>query len=263
MANKTPKSLKKMRILVTNDDGINAPGIKILVKIAKSLSDDVWIVAPEREKSGAGHSLTLTEPLRMRKVSARKYAVQGTPTDCVMLAVNQVFENQVPDLLLSGINKGANMGEDVTYSGTIAACMEGTLLGIPSIALSQSFANRRIMHWPTAEANAPGIIRKLVATGWPKEVLMNVNFPDVPQNQVKGLEVVPQGKRDYSNLEIHQRIDAREQPYYWIGFRPVKGKPRRNSDLGAVEAGYIAISPLHLNLTEKRALKSLKAAMGG
>jgi len=125
------KALKNKRILVVNDDGVGAPGIKILEKVAKSLSDDVWVVAPEQEQSGAGHSLTLTSPLRLRKISARKFAVQGTPTDCVMLAVNKVFNNEKPDLVLSGINRGANMGEDVTYSGTIAACMEGTLLGIP------------------------------------------------------------------------------------------------------------------------------------
>ncbi len=261
MAAKKSKPLKNLRIMVTNDDGVGAPGMRILEKIAKSLSDDVWVVAPEREQSGAGHSLTLTEPLRMRKVSARKYAVLGTPTDCVMLGVNQLFQEHKPDLLLSGINRGANMGEDVTYSGTIAACMEGTLIGIPSIAMSQSFANRRTLHWPTAEAHAAGIIRKLVKEGWPNDVLMNVNFPDVPKNEVKGFEIVPQGRRDYSNLQIVQRIDARDQPYYWIGFRPVQGKPKRNSDIGAVEAGYIAVTPLHLNLTETKTLRALRRAL--
>ena len=255
------KPLKNKRILIVNDDGVGAPGIKILEKVAKSLSDDVWIVAPELEQSGAGHSLTLTSPLRLRKISPRKFSVQGTPTDCVMLAVNKVFNNEKPDLILSGINRGANMGEDVTYSGTIAACMEGTLLGIPSIAMSQSYFHRKAFHWATAEHYAGDIIRKLVKVGWPDDVLMNVNFPDLPPAQVKGVEIVPQGKRDYSNLEIVERVDAREQTYYWIGFRPVQGKPKRNSDLGATENGYISITPLHLNLTETRTLKSLKAAL--
>lgn len=255
------KALKNKRILVVNDDGIAAPGMKLLEKVAKSLSDDVWVVAPELENSGAGHSLTLTDPLRMRKISAQKYAVDGTPTDCVMLAINKVFNNVKPDLILSGINRGANMGEDVTYSGTIAACMEGTLLGIPSIALSQSFANRKVLHWATAEHFAADIIKKIVKAGWPKDVLINVNFPDVPHTHVKGVEVVPQGKRDYSNLEIVERIDARDQTYYWIGFRPASGEPKRNSDLGATADGYISVTPLHLDLTEKRALKTLKAAL--
>jgi 5'-nucleotidase len=251
--------LRRKRILLTNDDGINAPGMKVLRRIASTLSDDVWVVAPETEHSGAGHSLTLTAPLRLRKISTRKFAVRGTPTDCVMMALNQVMADKRPDLLLSGINRGANMGEDVTYSGTIAAAMEGTLVGVPSIALSQSFANRKIMHWPTAEQHAGDIIRRLVALGWPADVLMNVNFPDVLPDDVQGIEVCRQGRRDFSTLNIEQRIDAREQPYYWIGFRPIQGVPEAGTDLAVTEAGRIAITPLHLDLTENKTLKQLKA----
>jgi len=251
--------LRRKRILLTNDDGINAPGMKVLRRIASTLSDDVWVVAPETEHSGAGHSLTLTAPLRLRKISTRKFAVRGTPTDCVMMALNQVMADNRPDLLLSGINRGANMGEDVTYSGTIAAAMEGTLVGVPSIALSQSFANRKIMHWPTAEQHAGDIIRRLVALGWPADVLMNVNFPDVLPDDVQGIEVCRQGRRDFSTLNIEQRIDAREQPYYWIGFRPIQGVPKAGTDLAVTEAGRIAITPLHLDLTENKTLKQLKA----
>jgi 5'-nucleotidase len=248
---------------LTNDDGINAPGMKVMQRIASALSDDVWVVAPETEHSGAGHSLTLTAPLRLRKISTRKFAVRGTPTDCVMMAINQVMAEKPPDLLLSGVNRGANMGEDVTYSGTIAAAMEGTLVGVPSIALSQSFANRKVMHWATAEKHAGGIIRRLVALGWSREVLMNVNFPDVLPNEVQGIEVCRQGRRDFSALNIEQRIDAREQPYYWIGFRPIQGTPKTGTDLAVTEAGRIAITPLHLDLTETKALKQLKAAFQG
>lgn len=261
--NKTAKPLLPgKRILLTNDDGINAPGLKVLEKIAKQLSDDVWIVAPEHENSGAGHSLTLTMPLRLRKVSARRFAVQGTPTDCVMMALNKVLSDHRPDLILSGVNRGANMGEDVTYSGTIAAAMEGTLLNVPSIALSQSFANRKILHWPTAEEHAPKLVQRLVGIGWPEDVLININFPDVPPTQVLGTEVCRQGRRDISELQIDQRIDAREQPYYWLGFRPRKGTPKRGTDLAAVENGYISVTPLHLDLTERRTLKSLRDAFG-
>ena len=262
MSNTKTLPLKGTRILLTNDDGINAPGLKALERIARALSDDVWIVAPEHENSGAGHSLTLTMPLRLRKISARRFAVQGTPTDCVMMALNQVLPDKRPDLLLSGVNRGANMGEDVTYSGTIAAAMEGTLLKVPSIALSQSFASRTVMHWPTAEQHAPDLVRRLVKLGWPEDVLININFPDVPPNQVKGIEVCRQGRRDISELQIEQRIDAREQAYYWIGFRPRKGTPKRGTDLSVVENGSVAVTPLHLDLTEKRTLKSLKAALG-
>ena len=253
-------NLRRKRILLTNDDGINAPGMKVLQRIARSLSNDVWVVAPEGEHSGASHSLTLTAPLRLRKISAKKFAVEGTPTDCVMMAMNQVMADNPPDLLLSGVNRGANMGEDVTYSGTIAAAMEGTLVGVPSIALSQSYANRKVMHWPTAEQHASDIIRRLVAIGWSRDVLMNVNFPDCLPGDVKGVEVVRQGRRDFSALNIEQRIDARERPYYWIGFRPIQGQPEEGTDIRATEEGRIAITPLHLDLTENKALKQLKAA---
>ena len=252
-------NLRRKRILLTNDDGINAPGMKVLQRIARSLSNDVWVVAPEGEHSGASHSLTLTAPLRLRKISAKKFAVEGTPTDCVMMAMNQVMADNPPDLLLSGVNRGANMGEDVTYSGTIAAAMEGTLVGVPSIALSQSYANRKVMHWPTAEQHASDIIRRLVAIGWSRDVLMNVNFPDCLPGDVKGVEVVRQGRRDFSALNIEQRIDARERPYYWIGFRPIQGQPEEGTDIRATEEGRIAITPLHLDLTENKALKQLKA----
>ena len=253
-------NLRRKRILLTNDDGINALGMKVLQRIARSLSNDVWVVAPEGEHSGASHSLTLTAPLRLRKITAKKFAVEGTPTDCVMMALNQVMADNPPDLLLSGVNRGANMGEDVTYSGTIAAAMEGTLVGVPSIALSQSFANRKVMHWPTAEQHASDIIRRLVAIGWSRDVLMNVNFPDCLPGDVKGVEVVRQGRRDFSALNIEQRIDARERPYYWIGFRPIQGQPEEGTDIRATEEGRIAITPLHLDLTEYKALKQLKAA---
>ena len=152
------------------------------------------------------------------------------------------------------------MGEDVTYSGTVAAAMEGTLVGVPSIALSQSFANRKVMHWPTAEQHASDIIRRLVAIGWSRDVLMNVNFPDCLPGDVKGVEVVRQGRRDFSALNIEQRVDARERPYYWIGFRPIQGQPEEGTDIRATEEGRIAITPLHLDLTENKALKQLKAA---
>lgn len=256
-------NLQRTRILLTNDDGINAPGMKVLQRIANALSDDVWVVAPETEHSGAGHSLTLTDPLRLRKISSRKYAVQGTPTDCVMMAMSQVMPDKRPDLLLSGVNRGANMGEDVTYSGTIAAAMEGTLVGVPSIALSQSFANRKVMHWPTAEKHAGDIIRRLVALGWSREVLMNVNFPDVLPGDVKGVEICRQGRRDITALNIEERIDARERPYYWLGYRPIHGTPKAGTDLAVTEFGRIAITPLHMDLTENKSLKQLKASFFG
>ena len=250
------------RILVTNDDGIHAPGLKVLEKIALALSKDVWVVAPEYEQSGASHSLTLSDPLRVRHISKRRFAVRGTPTDCVMMAVHELVPNRPPDLILSGVNRGSNLGEDVTYSGTVAAAMEGTLLRIPSIALSQQLTPGHPVKWATAEHHGPGVIAKLIAAGWDRDVLINVNFPDVVAASVTGVVACRQGRRDLTDLMIDARIDARGVPYYWLGFRRQKGKPKRASDLAAVDAGAIAVTPLQLDLTEQRALKRLKAAFG-
>jgi 5'-nucleotidase len=250
-----------MRILVSNDDGIHAPGLKILEKVARSLSKDVWVVAPEYEQSGASHSLTLTLPLRLRKINARKYAVRGTPTDCVMMAMHEIFKDKRPDLLLSGVNRGANLGEDVTYSGTVAVAMEGSLLGVPSIALSQCFQHGHPVKWGTAEHHASKVIRKLLKAGWAKDTLINVNFPDVVADSVTGIEVVPQGKRDLADLLLDARVDARGVPYYWIGYRKQKNKAKRHTDLGATESGAISVTPLQLDLTHKTGMKALKAAL--
>jgi len=251
-----------VRILVTNDDGIQGPGLKVLEKIARALSNDVWIVAPESEQSGASHSLTLTEPLRLRRISRRKYVVRGTPTDCVMMAFNIVLKSRRPDLVLSGVNRGGNLGEDVTYSGTIAAAMEGTMLRVPSIALSQTFTHGHPVKWATAEHHGPKVLRKLLKAGWPGDVLLNVNFPDVPHDAVTGMRLAAQGRRDLSDLMIDNRIDARGVPYYWIGFRRQIGSPPPQTDLGVVAAGGISVTPLQLDLTDNRALGKLKKALG-
>lgn len=253
---------RPLRILISNDDGIHAPGLKSLEKIARAISPDVWIVAPETEQSGASHSLTLTFPLRARQVSRRRWAVQGTPTDCVMLALNHIVTGRRPDLVLSGVNRGGNLGEDVTYSGTVAAAIEGTLLGVPSIALSQCYGwdGRDSVSWATAEQHGPDIVRKLVAQGWPREVLVNVNFPPCAPDEVEGVEVGVQGRRDANDLLIDARVDARNQPYYWLGFRRTPFVPATGSDLGAVHRNRIAVTPLHLDLTHHETLDHLRAA---
>lgn len=250
--------LKPRRILLCNDDGINAPGLKVLEKVARQLADEVWVVAPETEQSGASHALTLTLPLRVRQISRRRFAVSGTPTDCVLMALSGIMKDNPPDLVLSGINRGGNLGEDVVYSGTVAAAMEATLIGVPAIALSQSFARREKLRWKTAERHAPDLIRKLCAIGWPEDVLINVNFPDIDADEVVGVDVCRQGKRDLSALDLDERVDARGQTYYWIGFRPVNGRPARATDLAAVENDRIAVTPLQLDLTENRVLKTLR-----
>lgn len=255
---------RPLRILVSNDDGIHAPGLKIAEKIARALSDDVWVIAPETEQSGASHSLTLARPLRMRKISAKKYAVDGTPTDCVMMGVLHIMKDHKPDLVISGVNRGSNIADDVTYSGTIAAAMEGTTLGIPSIALSQAFSfDRNVqVRWRAAEQFGPPVIRKLLAAGWPKEVLVNINFPDRSPDRVEGVVVTSQGKRDQAILQVEERLDARHNPYFWIGFQRILSNPPAGTDLRAIYDGFVSVTPLHLNLTETATVKSFEAVLG-
>ncbi len=253
----TELNLPKSRILVTNDDGIGAPGLKVLEKIARSLSNDVWVVAPETEQSGAGHSLTITQPLRMRKLGKHRFAVSGSPTDCVLFAVCQLMSENRPDLVLSGVNRGANIGDDVTYSGTVAAAMEAAILELPAIALSQQTNDQKVAHWPTTARHAPDIIRKLVAAGWSRDVFMNVNFPDCKPDDVKGINIVPQGRRK-SGYEIRECVDPRLHAYYWIG-PALSREPRAGiTDYKAIENREIAITPLHMDLTHQGALRALK-----
>ena len=249
--------LSHARILVTNDDGINAPGLKVLEKVAKSLAKEVWTVAPETEQSGAGHSLTLTQPLRMRRLSKQHYAVSGSPTDCVLFAICNLMTDNPPDLVLSGVNRGANIGDDVTYSGTVAAAMEATILEIPAIALSQQTNGDKVAHWPTAAKHAPDVVRRLVAAGWPSDVFMNVNFPDCVPAEVVSVNVVPQGRRK-AGYEIRELVDPRLLKYFWVG--PAVDHEQRpgNTDYQAIERREIAITPLHMDWTHRGTLSTLR-----
>lgn len=242
-----------MRILVTNDDGINAPGLDACARIAAAFTDDVWVVAPEFDQSGVAHSLSLSDPLRLRQLDDRRFAVKGTPTDCVIMAVRHMMADAPPDLVLSGVNRGQNIAEDVTYSGTVAGAIEGTILGIPSIALSQAFGpkTREAPRFDTAEAHAPGLIRTLLAEGIPAGTLVNINFPDRAPDEVTGIAATFQGKRDQKLLRIDARTDGRANPYYWIAFERRVADPAPGSDLKAVEEGKISVTPLRLDMTDE------------
>ena len=253
-----------MRILVTNDDGIHAPGLAACEEIARALSDDVWVVAPESDQSGVSHSLSLNDPLRLREIGPRHFAVKGTPTDCVIMGVRHIVP-EPPDLVLSGVNRGRNAAEDVTYSGTVAGAMEGTVLGIPSFALSQaySFSTKRLPPWQCAITHAPGVIRRVMETGMPRDVLVNVNFPDCAPDQVAGLAVTVQGKRDQELLRIDARHDGRGNPYYWIAFgRGGISGAAPGSDLAALSENRISVTPLRLDLTDEPFMTKLAAVFG-
>ena len=255
---------KNLCILISNDDGIHARGLEIAERIARTLSDDIWIVAPETEQSGASHSLTLTLPLRIRQVNERKFAVQGTPTDSVMMGVLHIMKDHKPDLVISGVNHGFNVADDVTYSGTVAAAIEGTVLGIPSIALSQSFdRDEEEPHWDCAQTHGPGIVKRLIETGWPQGVLMNVNFPARRADQVTRLAITLQGQRDQSMLRVDERVDARGHTYFWIGFKRIFSDPPAGTDLRAMMEGEISVTPLHLDFTEMRERERLAKLLDG
>ncbi|MDE2487784.1 MAG: 5'/3'-nucleotidase SurE [Alphaproteobacteria bacterium] len=253
-----------MRILLTNDDGIHAEGLAALERIAAKLSDDVWVCAPEYEQSGASRALTLAEPIRVRKVAERKFATTGTPTDCVMLGLRELIEGRAPDLVLSGVNRGANLAEDVTMSGTVAGAIEAMALGVRGIALSQMGAYEvGDNYFEAAETFAPGIIRRLIEVGWPTDVVMNLNFPAKPLDEIAEVEVTRQGFRDVQVRIAEKRTDLRGRDYYWIGFRPERSRPAEGTDLRALYEGRISVTPLHIDLTHLATVHELKGVLGG
>jgi 5'-nucleotidase len=251
-------NLSRKRILVTNDDGIHAPGLAALIEIASQLSSDVWVVAPEVNQSGAGHSLSLSRPIRCRHVADAKYAVEGTPTDCVLFAVKHLMRDRKPDIVLSGVNRGTNIADDVTYSGTVAAAMEGCLLGLPSIAFSQAYTHDHPVKWGTATHHGAAVARRVLATGWPRNLLVNVNFPDVLAASVKGVRVTHQGTRGFGGYII-ERVDPRGGTYYWIGYQPQESEIDEASDIAAIRSGHISVTPLHLDLTHEEMRRKLGA----
>jgi 5'-nucleotidase len=241
-----------MRILITNDDGVHAHGLKVLEAIANRLGDEVYVVAPESDQSGVAHSLSLNNPMRLREVGPRRFAVQGTPTDCVIMGVRRLLLETPPDLILSGVNRGQNVAEDVTYSGTIAAAMEGSLLGIPSIALSQAYgAGREKVEWDCAATLGPQVVERVLAAGVPEGMLVNVNFPACPAAMTTGFAVTRQGRRDSELIQLEQRHDGRGIPYYWLKFERGGMEAEVGSDIEALAAGKVSITPLSLNLTDE------------
>jgi len=253
-----------LRILLTNDDGIHAPGLKVLEGIARALSDDIWIVAPEEEQSAAGHSLTISRPLRLRQHGERRFGISGTPTDAVMMAVGHLMKGNRPDLILSGVNRGANLAEDVTYSGTVSAAMEGAIMGVRSIALSQVYA-REGMGDSVSFAAAAGwgerVIRALLAQPHQSQTLINVNFPALAPDEIRGVKVARQGFHDAMRNRIVPCVDPRGYPYFWFGLDHSDAAPH-GSDLEACAQGYVTVTPLQFDLTHYELLADLEAALG-
>ncbi|MCO5143097.1 MAG: 5'/3'-nucleotidase SurE [Oligoflexia bacterium] len=256
-----------MRILISNDDGVHAPGIHALAD-EFSKNHDVFIVAPERERSTTGHSLTLHKPLRIHQLGKNTYSVSGGPADCIYLGISEVLKDKAPDLILSGINRGANLGQDIFLSGTASAAREGANLGIPSIATSLALdfvkakdkyddyfvaakLTNRVVQYAEKLFSASKKSKKLA--NWPYRTMLNVNIPHLPENKIKGMRLSTQGVRVYGT-KVLKRRDSRGKKYFWIGgtyegFKNIKG-----SDCSAVDGGYVSISPLELNTTNQKVL---------
>jgi len=246
-------------ILVTNDDGITSHGIRTLARSLREIGD-VYVVAPLTEQSAVSHALTLHRPLRFDKLNSRTFGINGTPTDCVIIGVTKLLPAR-PDVIVSGINNGGNLGDDLTYSGTVAAAIEGTLLGIPSIAISllrngsEDGFHKKPKGLSLAAEFAKQLTRLVLKKGLPKDTLLNVNIP--PLDKIKGLRFTRQGKKIYDN-SIQELSDPRGRRYYWIGGGTPSWETGKNTDFEAVENGYISVTPVHLDMTNRHALRYMK-----
>ncbi len=248
-----------MRILLTNDDGIHAPGLAVLERIAARFSDDLWICAPDEEQSGAGHSLTLNRPVRLKQHTTRRFSVTGTPTDAVTMALKKLMPAP-PDLILSGVNRGANLGDDVTYSGTVSAAFEGALAGIRSVAFSQVYSSDGLadaVPFDCADFWGEKVLAPLLEAPFAQRSLINVNFPPLPADEVKGIRVVRQGFHDYARGSVVEGKDPRGFSYYWFGLHGIEHTPGHATDLEAIADGYVSVTPLQLDFTHEASLAPL------
>ena len=250
---------KPLKILITNDDGINAKGIKLLLSVAKKISSDITIIAPEREQSGRSHAMSLSDIIRLRKLDENIYSITGTPTDCVMLAIKQLMKNSKPDLILSGVNRGQNLADDINYSGTIGAAMEGAIHNIRSIAFSQVFNihNEGQDAFNSANKNLYRILKNLINLEYNNNIVLNVNFPDIFKPNIP-YEFTNQGKRDVPAHIMEERTDPRGSKYYWIGFKRAQGGVVDGTDLDCIYRGLISITPIGANRTENNFLNKFK-----
>lgn len=246
----------KPKILVSNDDGVHSEGIKWLAHALRALGE-VIVVAPDGEQNAASHAITLHKPLRVTRLADDVYSTSGTPTDCINLGVITIMKER-PALVVSGINKGENLADDVTYSGTVSAAMEGTLLGIPSIAVSQAGGDGAF-RFDAAAAVAARLAALVLEHGLPRDTLLNVNVPDLDPSAVRGVKITRLGRRSYDANAIIENVDPRGRTYYWIGGNRDFGADVEGTDFSAVRAGYVSVTPVHLDLTNHGALASLAA----
>lgn len=249
------------RVLLTNDDGIDAPGLAVLEQVAASLAAEVWVVAPEHDQSGTSHSISLHAPLRYSQRGERRFGISGTPGDCVVMAVRHLMQDRLPDLILSGVNRGGNLGVETVFSGTVGAAMTGMLFGIPSIGLSQTFSDPAAVRWDTARQLAPDVIRRLYAAGWDIHACLNVNFPDVAPAEAGPLTLTSQGVGLVKRIDVVPRTDPRGLTYHWLQFHREAVENAPDTETAVVRAGGVAVTPLRFERTNEDALAHLRSRL--
>jgi 5'-nucleotidase len=254
-------SSKIPRVLLTNDDGIDAPGLAVLEAVAAELADEVWVVAPEHDQSGTSHSISLHSPLRVSRQGERRFGVAGTPGDCIVMAVRHLMVDQPPTVVLSGINRGANLGVETMFSGTVGAAMTGLLLGLPSVALSQTFRDRENVRWDTARALAPDVVRKLLDVSHAAPVCLNVNFPDVDAAAAGPLMVTRQGAGLVQGIDVLPNVDPRGIDYYWMRFRRGPRENEPDTETAVIASGGISVTPIYFDRTDERTFAVLADAL--
>ncbi len=260
-ANEWQVDLSKARVLLVNDDGLEAPGLKLLEKLVTPLAREVWVVAPEREESGTGHAFSLHRPLRLRQASERRFAVDGMPADAAIIGLGEVMRDNPPDIVLSGVNRGANIGDDVIYSGTIGAAAEAAMSGFPAISMSLDRAPENEAKWETVERHMADTLHWILAATWPLGMVLNVNFPDVGPDAVKGRKVATVGRRKPGG-EIAKGLDPAGKPYLWISSKRIYGDVSAGSDIQATRDGYISMSPLTLDMTDYGHIAAAREKLG-
>jgi 5'-nucleotidase len=252
---------KVPRVLLTNDDGIDAPGLAVLEAVAAELAHEVWVVAPEHDQSGTSHSISLHSPLRVSRQGERRFGVAGTPGDCVVMGVRHLMRDTPPTLILSGINRGGNLGVETMFSGTVGAAMTGLLLGLPSFALSQTFSDRDNVRWDTARALAPGVIRQLLAVEHAAPTCLNINFPDVDASAAGPLTPTRQGVGLVEDIDVLPQVDPRGIAYHWLRFQRGRRTNDPDSETAVVASGRVSVTPLAFDRTDEPTFARLAASL--
>jgi len=247
------------RALLTNDDGIDAPGMTVLAEAAAALAEEVWVVAPEHDQSGTSRSISLHDPLRIRQRDARRFAVTGTPSDCAILAIRHLMAGTPPDIVLSGVNRGANIGHEVAYSGTVSAALTARMLGVPALAFSQAFRDRDHLRWHTAQSLIPSALDWLEAMGEWRDTVFNINFPDVEPEEIAGIALTRQGQGTLLDVDVEARRDTRGGDYFWLNFRRHPAEQADDTDIAALRRREISVTPVGSDLTEREALARLRS----